>query len=80
MAACRTSTAVDPCAYAMYDYADALVRSGRPAEAIPVLQDRLRRFHNQDDVVRALLVKAQQAAGQKPGKGKDKKGGGQGQG
>jgi predicted Zn-dependent protease len=67
----------------MYDYADALVRSGRPADAIPVLQDRLRRFHNQDDVVRALLARAQQAAGQAPGsgngngkaKGKDKKGG-----
>jgi predicted Zn-dependent protease len=77
VSACRGSTAVDPCAYALYDYADALVRSGRPAEAIPVLQDRLRRFHNQDDVVRALLAKAQQAAGQKPGK--DKKGGGPGQ-
>jgi serine/threonine-protein kinase len=81
VAACRSSTAVDPCAYAMYDYADALVRSGRPADAIPVLQERLRRFHNQDGTVRALLAKAQQAAGQSsgPGKSKSKNGGGPGQ-
>jgi predicted Zn-dependent protease len=61
--ACGGSSAVDPCAYAMYDLADALVRSGRPSEAIPILQERLNRFHNQDDTVRALLAKAQQQAG-----------------
>jgi serine/threonine-protein kinase len=80
VSACRSSTAVDPCAYAMYDYASALVRTGRPADAIPVLQERLRRFHNQDGVVRALLAQAQKAAGGKPGKGKgrDKSGPGKG--
>jgi serine/threonine-protein kinase len=68
VAACRSSSAVDPCAYALYDYADALVRSGRPAEAVPVLEERLRRFHNQDDVVKALLKQARKAAKGGPGK------------
>jgi type IV secretory pathway VirB10-like protein len=60
--ACGASTQVDPCAYAMYDYAAALVQSGRPAEAIPVLQTRLQRFDNQNGTVKALLKKAQKAA------------------
>jgi eukaryotic-like serine/threonine-protein kinase len=72
--ACGSSTAVDPCAYAMYDYADALVRSGQPAAAIPVLQERLRRFDNQNGTVRALLAEArrQAAGGGSSGKGKSK--------
>src|SRR5206468_12812654 len=61
--ACGNSTAVDPCAYAMYDLADALVRSGRPQEAIPVLQTRLQRFDNQNGTVNALLRRAEQEAG-----------------
>jgi serine/threonine protein kinase len=60
--ACGGSTQVDPCAYAMYDYADALVRAGRANEAIPVLQARLARFDNQNGTVRALLKKAQREA------------------
>ena len=71
--ACGNSTAVDPCAYAMYDLADALVRSGRPQDAIPILQARLQRFDNQNGTVEALLRKAQQEAGSGgaagPGKG-----------
>ncbi len=78
--ACGSSNAVDPCAYAMYDLADALVRSGRPQEAIPILQERLQRFDNQNGTVEALLRKAQEEAGNggpgkhkghgpKPGKG-----------
>jgi serine/threonine-protein kinase len=60
--ACGASTQVDPCAYAMYDYAAALVASGRAAEAVPVLQTRLQRFDNQNGTVKALLKKAQKAA------------------
>jgi predicted Zn-dependent protease len=55
----------------MYDYADALVRSGRPTEAIPVLQQRLQRFDNQNGTVTALLRKAQHEAKKGPGKGDD---------
>jgi predicted Zn-dependent protease len=66
---CKSSTAVDPCAYAMYDYANALVQSGHPELAIPVLQERLRRFHDQDATVRALLAVAERRAGQSSGSG-----------
>jgi predicted Zn-dependent protease len=62
----------------MYDLADAYVRSGQPQAAIPLLQERLRRFDNQNGTVRALLRKAQHDAGGGaaaaggPGKGKGK--------
>jgi tRNA A-37 threonylcarbamoyl transferase component Bud32 len=59
--ACGGSSQVDPCAYAMYDYASALLAAGRPDEAIPVLEARLQRFDNQNGTVRALLKKAQKA-------------------
>ena len=68
----------------MYDLADALVRAGRPQEAIPILEARLRRFDNQNGTVKALLRKAQQEAsggaaggghGNGHGKGKGPKGG-----
>ncbi len=62
--ACGNATEVDPCAYAMYDYADALVRADRPQEAIPVLEARLQRFDNQNGTVRALLKKAKRDARQ----------------
>ena len=61
--ACGSSSAVDPCAYAMYDLADALVLSGRPQDAIPILRARLQRFDNQNGTVEALLRKAEQEAG-----------------
>jgi predicted Zn-dependent protease len=55
----------------MYDLADALVRSGRPQDAIPILQERLQRFDNQNGTVEALLRKAQEEAGNGgPGKHK----------
>jgi serine/threonine-protein kinase len=60
--ACGSSTQVDPCAYAMYDYADALVKAGRPAEAVPVLEARLQRFDNQNGTVKALLKQARKAS------------------
>ncbi len=68
--ACGGSSAVDPCAYAMYDYADALVQADRPQEAVPVLQARLQRFDDQNGVVRALLRQAQGGGG--PGRKKPK--------
>ena len=80
--ACKGSTSVDPCAYALYNYADALVTAGHPDQAIPILQERLQRFNNQNDKVNALLQQARQLAGAGTGghgKGKKKghaKGGG----
>jgi len=61
--ACGASAEVDPCAYAMYDYANALVQAGRAAEAVAVLQQRLDRFDNQNGIVKALLKKARKASG-----------------
>ena len=61
--ACGDSAEVDPCAYAMYDYADALVQAGRAAEAVAVLEQRLDRFDNQNGTVKALLKKARKASG-----------------
>jgi serine/threonine-protein kinase len=59
---CGDSGQVDPCAYAMYDYGQALLSAGRPAEAVQVLEARLARFDDQNDTVRALLKKAREAA------------------
>jgi serine/threonine-protein kinase len=61
--ACGASTQVDPCAYAMYDYAVALVAAGRAQEAVPVLEARLQRFDNQNGTVKALLKKARRGSG-----------------
>jgi hypothetical protein len=55
-------------AYALYDLGDALLRSGNPAAAIPVLQQRLK-INNQIPVVQALLDQALRAAGQAPAAG-----------
>jgi eukaryotic-like serine/threonine-protein kinase len=76
---CGSSSAVDPCAYAMYDYALALVKTGHPDQAIVVLRERLRRFHDQDSTVRALLTVAERQAGQSSGPGPGK-GNGKGKG
>jgi serine/threonine-protein kinase len=59
---CGDSGQVDPCAYAMYDYGQALLQAGRPAEAVQILEARLQRFDNQNGTVRALLKKAKKAA------------------
>ncbi len=61
--ACGDSAEVDPCAYAMYDYANALVQAGRPAEAVAILEQRLDRFDNQNGVVKALLRRARKDSG-----------------
>jgi serine/threonine-protein kinase len=73
-------------AYALYNLGWALRLAGRPAEAIPYLQERLRISDYKRGVVEQELRTAQQAAGQDPtaragaakgkakGKGKGKKG------
>ena len=50
-------------AYALYNLGRALRLAGRPAEAIPVLEQRLQ-IPNQQGVVRRELEAARQAAGQ----------------
>jgi eukaryotic-like serine/threonine-protein kinase len=62
---CEGSDAVSPCAYALYEYARALRLSGDPAGAIPVLEERMRRFpDNQRGTVEQELARAREAAGQ----------------
>jgi eukaryotic-like serine/threonine-protein kinase len=57
-------TSVVDYAYALYNLGWALDLAGRPAEAIPYLQERLRISDYKRDVVEAELRKAQAAAGQ----------------
>jgi tetratricopeptide (TPR) repeat protein len=64
-------------AYALYNLGWALDLAGRPAEAIPYLQERLKISSYKRGIVQAELQKAQQGAGQTPtgpgnGKGKAK--------
>jgi hypothetical protein len=40
----RNEDELDPCGYALFEKGLALNRSGRPDEAIPVLEERLDRF------------------------------------
>jgi serine/threonine-protein kinase len=76
---CPVST-TDPCAYALFDLGHALRLAGRPAEAIPVLQQRLQN-PDQRDVVQRELDLAEAAVngggtagpGKGHGKGKGKK-------
>ena len=69
-----------PYAYAIFNLAVALNRSGNPAEAIPLLRERLQ-YKDQTATVEAELrdAEARLAGGtgaeQKPGKGNDKKNG-----
>ncbi len=42
--ACGNSNELDPCGYALFEKGLALNRSGKPDEAIPVLEERLDRF------------------------------------
>ena len=60
-------------AYALFNLADAYLRSGQAAQAIPLLQQRLR-IPNQTNVVRHELRDALRAAGFK-GSGKGRGGG-----
>ncbi|MEA2143000.1 MAG: eukaryotic-like serine/threonine-protein kinase [Solirubrobacteraceae bacterium] len=50
-------------AYALYDLGNALRLAGRPQDAVPVLEERLK-IDNQRDVVQAELDRAKAAAGQ----------------
>ena len=83
-------TTTDPCAFAIFDLGHALRLAGHPADAIPLLQQRLQN-PNQRGIVQAELAAAQAALGGgaggdggggpgKPGKGpkKDKPHGGGG--
>ena len=54
------------CAFALYNLAQALRFAGRPEEAIPLLERRLRISDNQVGTVRQELAAAQQAAGAAP--------------
>ena len=61
--ACGDSNAMDPCGYAMFEKGLSLNRSGRPDEAIPVLQERLDRFgDNEKGEVAKELKAAKKAA------------------
>ena len=56
---------MSPCAYALYESARALRMTGDPAGAIQVLEERLRRFpDNQPGTVAQELQRAREAAGQ----------------
>ena len=55
-------------AYALYNLGNALRLSGRPADAIPFLQERLQVSNYKRGVVEKELRTAQQQAGQKPSK------------
>jgi serine/threonine-protein kinase len=55
--------------YALFNLGEALVESGRPAEAIPYLEERLQRSDDRPEVVQAMLDRAQAEAGQAAGDG-----------
>jgi serine/threonine protein kinase len=55
-------------AYALYNLGNALRLSGRPADAIPFLQERLQVSNYKRGIVEKELKTAQQQAGQKPSK------------
>jgi eukaryotic-like serine/threonine-protein kinase len=62
---CQGSTAVSPCAYALFEYAKALRLTGDPEGAIAALEERKRRFpDNQPGTVEQELQRAREAAGQ----------------
>ena len=71
VARCGDSTVVDPCAYALYNLGRSLRLAGRPQEAIPILERRLR-IPNQQDVVRQELEAARRDAGQSRGDGEER--------
>ena len=62
---CQGSTAVSPCAYALFEYAKALRLTGNPQAAIAALEERKQRFPgNQPAAVEQELQLAREAAGQ----------------
>ena len=61
--ACGNSAELDPCGYALFEKGLALNRSGKPDEAIPVLEERLDRFgDNEKGEVAKELKAAKKAA------------------
>ena len=60
---CRGSSQMDPCGYATYNYGAALRRSGNAAAAIPILEERLQRFgdNQYNDVAEELEAARAQA-------------------
>jgi eukaryotic-like serine/threonine-protein kinase len=61
---CEGSTAVNPCAYALYEYARALRLTGDPEGAIAALEERKQRFpRNQPQAVERELALARADAG-----------------
>lgn len=60
--ACGNSNEMDPCGYAMFEKGYALNHSGKPDEAIPVLQERLDRFGDNDKGEVAKELKAAKKA------------------
>ena len=67
---CGDSTAVDPCAYALYNLGRSLRLAGRPGEAVPILERRLR-IPDQQETVRRELEAARRQAGESGGEGED---------
>jgi tRNA A-37 threonylcarbamoyl transferase component Bud32 len=62
---CEGSTDVNPCAYALFEYAKALRLTGDPQGAIAALEERKQRFpDNQPGAVDKELALAREAAGQ----------------
>jgi len=60
--ACGDSNELDPCGYALFEKGLALNRSGSPDEAIPVLEERLDRFGDNDKGEVAKELKAAKKA------------------
>jgi tetratricopeptide (TPR) repeat protein len=62
--ACGDAKELDPCGYALFEKGVALNRSGRPDEAIPVLEQRLEQYgDNGAGEVEKELKAAKKAAG-----------------
>jgi serine/threonine-protein kinase len=65
---CKGSDAVDPCAYALFEYARALRMTGDPQGAIAALEERMQRFAgDQPQAVERELALAHEAAGEGDG-------------
>ena len=61
---CEGSTAISPCAYALFEYARALLGTGNPEGAIQALEERKARFPgDQPEAVEQLLQQARDARG-----------------
>ena len=82
--ACTGSEALDPCGYALFNYGRALRLSGNPDAAVPILEERLERFpDDQRETVEQELALAREgvtddgssdgAGATSPGNGKGKK-------